>query len=81
MKLPRRKSKRARGAAKVADGAKTAGRAAGRSGKRLAKVTGRKASGKRTSLLVGVPVVAAGSVASFLAARKMRRGAKQTVEG
>jgi hypothetical protein len=91
MRLRRRKSKPARiahsarkkvkksGAAKTAQGAGKAGQAAGRTGKAMVVYAGRKAEGKRTPLLVGIPAVAGASVAGFLAVRKMRRGAKQTV--
>ncbi|MEA2295605.1 MAG: hypothetical protein QOE86_3244 [Solirubrobacteraceae bacterium] len=87
----RRKSKPARmtdsvrdkvkrsGAAKTVQGAAMAGRAAGRSGKAMAVYTGRKAARKRAPLLVGLPVLAGASIASFIAVRKMRRGIKQTV--
>ena len=56
-----------------------AGRAAGRSGQAMAVYTGRKAAGKRTTLLVAVPVLTGASIASFVGVRKMRRGVKQTV--
>ena len=91
MNLRRRKSKPARmkdalrkkvkrsGPAKTVQGAGMAGRAAGRSGKAMAVYTGRKARGKRAPLLVGLPVFAGASIASFIAIRKMRRGVKQTV--
>ena len=74
----RKKVKRS-GPAKTLQGAGMAGRATGRSGKAMAKYTGRKATGKRAPLLVGVPAFAGASIASFLAVRKMRRGVKQTV--
>jgi hypothetical protein len=67
------------GPAKTVQGAGMAGRAAGRSGKAMAVYAGRKAAGKRTPLLVGLPAVAGASVAGFLAVRKMRRGVKQAV--
>ena len=73
----RKKVKRS-GAAKTAKGAGKAGQAAGRSGKAVAKYAGRKASGKRTPILVGAPAVAGASVAGFLAMRKMRRGVKES---
>ena len=59
-------------------GAGKAGGAAGRSGKAMARYTGRKAAGKRGRLVMGVPALAGASVATFFAVRKMRRGIKQT---
>src|SRR4051794_28358011 len=67
------------GPAKTVQGAGLAGQAAGRSGKAVAAYTGRKAAGKRAPLLMGVPALAGASIASFLAIRKMRQGAKQTI--
>jgi hypothetical protein len=67
------------GPAKTVQGAGMAGRAAGRSAKAMAVYTGRKAAGKPAPLLVGLPVLAGASIASFLAVRKMRRGAKETL--
>lgn len=67
------------GPAKTAQGAGTAGRAARRSGTAMAVYTGRKAAGKRAPLLMGLPVLAGASIASFIAVRKMRRGVKQTI--
>ena len=67
------------GPAKTVQGAGMAGRAAGRSGKAMAVYTSRKAAGKRTPLLVSVPVLAGASIAGFIAVRQMRRGVKQTV--
>ena len=66
------------GPVKVVQGAGLAGRATGRGGKAMAVYTGRKAAGKRAPLLVSLPIFAGASVASFLAVRKMRRGAKET---
>ena len=87
MKLRRRKSRRARaldsvrdsGPAKMAQGAGGVGRAAGRSGKAMARYSRRKATGKRAPLLVSAPAFAGASIATFLAVRKLRRGAKQTL--
>jgi hypothetical protein len=91
MKLRRRKSKPARmtdsvrdkvkgsGPAKTVEGAGMAGRAAGRSGKAMATYTGRNVAGKRAPLLVSLPLFAGASIASVVAARKLRRGVKQTV--
>ena len=76
----RKKVKRS-GPAKTVQGAGMAGRAAGRSGKAAVAYTGRKASGKRAPLLVGLPALAGASIAGFLAVRKMRRGVKQTGPG
>jgi hypothetical protein len=87
MDLRRRKSRRARavdtlrGAAagrRKSTSARMAGRAAARSGKAMAVYAGRKAAGKRTPLLVSLPVFAGASIAGFMAVRKMRRGVKQT---
>jgi hypothetical protein len=69
------------GPAKVAQGAGQAGRAAGLSGKAMARYGGRKATGKRAPLLVTAPAFAGASIATFLAVRKLRRGAKQTLPG
>lgn len=82
----RRKSKPARmadkvkrsGPGKTAQGAGMAGRAAGRHGKAVATYTRRKAAGKRAPLLMSLPLFAGASFAGFMAARKMRRGVKQT---
>jgi hypothetical protein len=67
------------GPAKTAQGARQAGRAAGRTGKAVAVYGGRKAAGKRAPLLISVPALAGASIATFLAVRKLRRGAKETV--
>jgi hypothetical protein len=67
------------GPAKTVQGAGMAGRAAGRGGKAMAVYARRRAAGKRTPLLVGLPVLAGASIAGFMAVRKMRRGVKQTV--
>ena len=69
------------GPARIVQGAGMAGRAAGRSGKAMAGYARRKAAGKRAPLLVSLPVFAGASIAGFMAVRKMRRGAKQTVPG
>jgi hypothetical protein len=74
-----RKGVKRSGPAKTVQGAGMAGRAAGRSGKAMAVYTGRKATGKRAPLLVSLPVFAGASIGTFMAVRKMRRGAKQTV--
>jgi hypothetical protein len=91
MNLRRRRSKPARmtgsvrdkvkrsGPAETVQGAGMAGRAAGRSGKAVAVYAGRKAAGKRTPLLVSLPVFAGASIATFFAVRRMRRGVKQTL--
>jgi hypothetical protein len=67
------------GPAKTVQGIGMAGRAAGRSGKATAVYAGRKAAGKRAPLLKTLPLFAGASIAGFLAVRKLRRGAKQTV--
>jgi hypothetical protein len=87
MNFRRHKSRRARvigkakrsGPAKTVQGAGLAGRALGRGGKEMAAYTARKASGRRAPLLVSLPVFAGGSIATFIAVRKMRRGIKKTV--
>jgi hypothetical protein len=67
------------GPAKLAQGAGGVGRAAGRSGKAMARYGGRKATGRRAPLLVSAPALAGASIATFFAVRKLRRGAKQTL--
>jgi hypothetical protein len=79
MKRALRKKAKRSGAAKTLQGAGMAGQAAGRSGKAMVAYTGRKAAGKRTPLLVGVPALVGASIAGALAVRKMRQGAKQTL--
>jgi hypothetical protein len=89
MNLRRRKSRRARaldrvkhsGPAKMAQGAGGLGLAAGRGGKAMAGYAGRKAAGRRAPLLVSAPALAGASLATFLAVRKLRRGAKRTAPG
>ena len=67
------------GPAETVKGVRMAGRAAGRSGQAMAVYTGRKAAGKRAPWLTTVPLFAGASIASLIAARRLRRGIRKTV--